>query len=122
MNNVQVIRVLLIDDNPVFTFVPKEKLPMYEQVSSVLAEETTAPWITRVDYSDDVGTRNKLKGIEVYFELRWLQFYQDVYDYRNLTLEMKAKHGLKALAEQGYIPDIIVFDYALTDSDQTNAK
>ena len=120
MNKRNTIKVLLIDDNPEYAFCNKDfvgSIPYNIRNDSSIKR---IPWVTRMKHSTSVLLFNKLEGIETYFELKWLQFFQDVYDYRNLSFLTKLNYGFKALSQEGYVPDIIVFDYALTDSKHEN--
>ncbi|NOT50247.1 MAG: hypothetical protein HOP10_03110 [Chitinophagaceae bacterium] len=111
-----VLNLLLIDDNPEYAFCDKTMVPSLP--SEVMEDNTLKelPWVSRSGQSKTIAIFNRLMGVEQHFRLKWLQFHQDVYEYRNLSFKVRLEHGLKKLSEVGFIPDLIIFDYALTDN------
>ena len=119
MNN-NTINVLLIDDNPEYAFCQKRKVPDLPNQIQEETQVTELPWVSRQAHAETFTIKDRLEGVESFFKLKWLQFHPDVFEFRNLSLEVKLKYGLHKLAEIGFIPDLIVFDYALTDNSQEN--
>jgi hypothetical protein len=115
MRNNKTIKVLLIDDTPHYAMSTLDKLSNIKNLIGDTGNLEQIPWVSNQRHSLDPVVWKKLHDAHVLFELRWLQFSTDVFEYRNLTYEIKMKWGIKKLSEVGFIPDIIVFDYALTD-------
>jgi len=91
------LKILLIDDEP----------------HSLRKPGTTAP-------SLEIGFNDENKDfpqhlVGEYFQLCWLQSPRDVREFRSLTGELIREHGYTALSADGFVPEIVLFDYKLSN-------
>lgn len=110
------INILLIDDNPRFCFHLLEDGIAWDCVPdnnfSAGQHKLKIPLITN-DY--DGPERERWAGLAKYFQLGWLQSPLDVKEFCNLSSEIERRSGTLKLGEAGFVPDIICFDYALSE-------
>ena len=85
-----VIRILLIDDQP--SNLNSKGIP---------------------EVKNDDLKNDQFNGIEKYFEVMWLQDINDIKEYRNLCRQAEDNFGSEYLGENGWVPEIVCFDYAL---------
>jgi hypothetical protein len=88
------IGILLIDDKPV----------------SLIRPGTSSPSL-QFGFND----KNYPEAlIGSYFQLCWLQSPRDVREFRSFTEELIQQYGHAALAKDGFVPEIVLFDYRLS--------
>jgi len=97
------IRVLLIDDDPSFL----EQEPMIE------GKRHFVPCIYDQG-SEDCG-RPDLAEL---FDLRWLASAREAREFRDLSMAIAARSAVQ-LGIEGWVPEIVCFDYALTKDTRT---
>jgi hypothetical protein len=110
------IRVLVIDDHWLnWTGVKVKNLP--PPVVSLLKERAGLKWkeSAKVPYvTDDSG--GSYPELSEYFEVRVLRSAKEARLYRDLCIAVSSADAW-ALGDRGWVPDIVVFDYALTHKD-----
>src|SRR3954464_1859151 len=89
------IRILIIDDKPVYAYPTPDAFNHYPVVS-------------------DDSDYNTLPELNKCFEVQWLQSPEDTKEYRDFCLEYEDQFGSVSLGQSGYVPEIILFDYALS--------
>lgn len=91
------IRVLLIDDEP-------HGLSRRKQVDG-------QPYYTPA-FGAEAGKPQAIEGIEELFELRWLATVEESREFRDLSSLMAVKQP-QALGADGWVPEILCFDYMM---------
>jgi len=108
------LKILLIDDDP----FGKSSSKNTKAVSLSLGiEEEQLNDFEDTDYgfpilTDPIG--DKYEGFSNFFELKWLFSTSAIRDYINKMDYVEDMCGHEQINLNGYIPDIVVFDYALT--------
>lgn len=124
MNNK--IKILLIDDNPFCKSSKPEDTTGRELLKQFLGiGDNKISEIQETDYGFPIYNINisgKNKNLLKYFDLKWLYSTSSIKNYFNLTNVMENVFGSSALGVNGYIPDIVVFDYALTGNEENQPK
>lgn len=109
------INILLIDDNPTYALCSKELIPNIPGAVLTNKRIQEIPWVSTEIYSGDDELEQKLDNVENLFHLQWCQFHNDAYEFRKLSSIILNRYGKQELFKNGFVPDIIIFDYALTD-------
>lgn len=92
------IHILLIDDSPTTLMEDEGKRHFYPSLE--------------YGYNSPDGKRDIVVDS---FSLGWLQSPRDVAEFRYFTDKLVQKNGLGSLTEVGFIPEIILFDYRLSE-------
>jgi len=118
------IKILLIDDNPFC----KANEPMNTTARELLMKFLAINSETLYQMDEfgfpifNIDTSGKNEGLLDYFELKWLYSTSSLKTYFNITNSVEDILGSAALGEFGYVPDIVVFDYALTGNEANQPK
>ena len=88
------IKILLIDDNPQFAYKSNNAFDHIPLVKD-----------------DSFGSFPELKE---FFEVQWLQSPEDTKEFRDYCLRYEGQFGAQELGALSVVPDIILFDYALS--------
>lgn len=88
------IKILIIDDKPIHAYRSNYA---FDHIPEVM---------------DD--TYGKFPELDSLFELYWLQSPEDTKEFRDYCIQYENNYGSFALGKLGIVPDIILFDYALT--------
>ena len=92
------IKILLIDDNP---------LSLMQGGGNEKFIPTLHAGYENPDYD--------AKSVKDNFELGWLQSPRDVVEFRALSEMLVQRNGAQVLLEKGFVPEIILFDYRLSE-------
>lgn len=100
------IQVLLIDDLPKFALEYAEETTLTD--IKVAQKEREVPFIAVKPYSD-------------FFELKWIQKKEDLLLYKKLCRVIEDRFSATGLGSvEGAVPEIVLFDYALTGHEDAN--
>lgn len=105
----QKIHLLLIDDDPQFAFWEARRIPGVREWVSKEHQRTRIPTVR------DDSPNGNLPELGQYFEVKWLQSPQDIHQFRNLSLDLLHRDGPARLVEVGFVPEIVYFDFALSE-------
>ena len=85
-----------------------------EQLKSIEENEYGFPYfnIDKIRYSN----------FDILFELKWLNSSRSIKNYYNQMNYFEDKDGHNFISQNGFIPDIVVFDYSLKDNEATAPK
>src|SRR5688572_18038054 len=92
------IKILLIDDNP----------------KSLMKDEGTDKFFPTL-HDGYTNSEFDVNTINDNFELGWLQSPRDVVEFRTLSELLIHRKGSQVLIEKGFVPEIILFDYRLSE-------
>src|SRR5688572_29559467 len=92
------IKILLIDDNP-------------QSLMPITEGEQFYPRLT-FGFND---TKFRSEVVSANFELGWLQSPRDVVEFTTFTDALIQSYGAPSLVEKGFVPEIVLFDYKLSD-------
>ena len=93
------IRVLLIDDEPT-------GLSLDETMEN--GRDVAVP-----QFFQEVDATREIPELEECFDLRWLATAEEIREFRDLSLGIGLHYPMR-LGQDGWVPEIICFDYALT--------
>lgn len=113
------IRVLLIDDNPEFAFVRPEFVPEQWPSEGAPAPPTAGQLTQHTQRVIGVYSRHDPR-LAPHFEAQLLESAEAAKEYRDLCLRLETL-GPRALGEHGWIPEIILVDYDLSQGQFTPA-
>jgi len=107
------LKILLIDDNPEL----RNEVGRFGLFQGHSDSEKLMPyvWNDSPDGSDDDPDLNRrMEIVGDAFEVKWLKSPKDIKNYLELTKTISRTFDKITLSKKGFIPDIVVFDYSLT--------
>lgn len=107
------LKLLLIDDDPKLV----EKIKRIPGFSQHPDGDKMIPFVTNdapMGRDVDPSVRKRMMIASEAFEVKWLKSPKDIKNYLNIVKTVTYKYGKQNLSKFCFIPDIIVFDYSLT--------
>jgi len=110
------INLLLIDDNPKFCWLSlKDAVQLGCLSNNGYTDAQLAKKIPVVINDAPSSEGDHWNALKKHFNLKWLQSPLDVREYYDLSTEIESRFTSAKLGQKGFVPEIICFDYALSD-------
>lgn len=111
------INLLLIDDNPKFCWLSlNDAIQLGFLKNDGYTVSNLRKKIPAIINDAPNDESSHWKDINKYFNLKWLQSPLDVKEFCDLSSEIENRFTSLKLGERGFVPEIICFDYALSDN------
>lgn len=108
------INVLWIEDNPLWKRIPCSNLKS-ENGEQIFESSLDDHFIPAIEFTDE------LEGYEKFFNLNVLQHPEEIKEYLTLCLKVEDTLGAHSLgAVEGIVPELVVFDYKLSENIKIN--
>lgn len=118
------INILIIDDSP-FCASEEPESPVDKEILAKILNVSVKQIESIEDFGFpvfDIDMTGKYKNFSDYFDLKWLYSTSSIKSYFDAVNCFEDNFGSAMLGGNGYIPDIVVFDYALTGNENNQPK